>query len=206
MAALAVAARNRQRSAMQRPSIRDITPRHWAIVLLILTAMAAALFLAGRSPICACGTVELFHASLDSGNSQHIADWYTPSHIIHGFLFYALGWAVLRSRPPGQLLILAVTIEAAWEVFENSPMIIDRYREATIALGYTGDAIVNSVADVAWMALGVAFARRAPIWLTVAIALCFELLTLALIRDNLALNIVMLIAPIDAIKIWQTGG
>ena len=113
--------------------------------------------------------------------------------------------AVLRRRPPGERLIVAVAIEAAWEVLENSPIIIDRYREATIALGYTGDSIVNSVADVAWMALGFAVARRAPVWVTVAVAIGFELLTLWTIRDNLTLNVLMLVAPVDAVKAWQGG-
>lgn len=191
---------------MNRPSIRDIGVRHWLIVGLILVVMAATLFWAGRSPICTCGYVELWHGALDSGNSQHVADWYTLSHIIHGFLFYALGWLVLRNRPPGERLILAVAIEAAWEVLENSPIIIDRYREATIALGYTGDSIINSVADVAWMALGFAFARRAPVWVTVAVMIGFELLALWVIRDNLTLNVLMLVSPIEAVKTWQSGG
>ena len=126
-------------------------------------------------------------------NSQHIADWYTPSHIIHGFLFYLLGWLVLRRNPPGDRLIAAVSIEAAWEMLENSPIIIDRYREATIALGYTGDSVINSVADVCWMMLGFGIARRLPVWATVALALGFELLTLIVIRDNLFLNVLMLV-------------
>jgi Protein of unknown function (DUF2585) len=191
---------------MNTASIRDIRAKHWAVVAAILILMAAILLWNGRLAICACGYVEFFHAALDAGNSQHIADWYTLSHIIHGFLFYALGALVLRSRPPGERLILAVSIEAAWELFENSPMIIDRYREATIALGYTGDAVINSVADVAWMALGFAFARRAPVWVTVVVALAFELLALAVIRDNLTLNVLMLVHPFDAIKVWQSAG
>ncbi|MEH3159706.1 MAG: DUF2585 domain-containing protein [Sphingomonas taxi] len=190
---------------MPRPSFADIRPRHWLIVVAILAGMAAILWTTGRNPICTCGTIDLWHPKLDAGNSQHIADWYTPSHIIHGFLFYALGWLVLRRRPPGERLILAVAIEAAWEVLENSPIIIDRYREATIALGYTGDSIVNSVADVAWMALGFAFARRAPVWVTVTVAIAFELLTLWAIRDGLILNVLMLVSPIEAIKAWQSA-
>lgn len=188
-----------------RPSLRDIGARHWAGVAAILVVTAGILLWTGRNPICTCGYVSLWHGALDAGNSQHIADWYTPSHIIHGFLFYALGWALLRSRPPGERFILAVAIEAAWEILENSPIIIDRYREATIALGYTGDSVVNSVADVAWMALGFALARRAPAWLTIVIAISFELLALWVIRDNLTLNILMLVSPIEAVKVWQGG-
>jgi hypothetical protein len=192
--------------AMSTPSISDIRPRHWAVVVVILAVMAAINWWGGRLLICACGYVEFFHAALDAGNSQHIADWYTLSHIIHGFLFYWIGSLVLKGRPPGERLILAVAIEAAWEVFENSPMVIDRYREATIALGYTGDSVINSVSDVAWMALGFAFARRVPVWVTVVVAVAFELLALAVIRDNLTLNVLMLVHPFDAIKVWQSGG
>ncbi|MES2755314.1 MAG: DUF2585 family protein [Pseudomonadota bacterium] len=191
---------------MNPASLRDIGLRHWFAVLSILTLAAGTLWLAGRNPICTCGYIDLWHGALDAGNSQHIADWYTPSHIIHGFLFYFAGWLLLRRVAPGPRFVLAVAIEAAWEVLENSPIIIDRYREATIALGYTGDSIVNSVADIAWMALGFAFARRAPVWVTVAVAVAFELVALWAIRDNLTLNIVMLIAPQDAIRVWQSAG
>ncbi len=188
------------------PSLADIRPRHWLMVLGILILSALALWAAGRNPICTCGRVELWHGALDAGNSQHIADWYTLSHIVHGFLFYFVGWLLFRRWPPGPRFVLAVAIEAAWEVLENSPIIIDRYREATIALGYTGDSIVNSVSDIAWMALGFAFARRAPVWMTVAVGIAFELIALWAIRDNLILNVVMLIAPNDAIRTWQGGG
>jgi Protein of unknown function (DUF2585) len=205
MAALAAPAFRRQRGRMTTASISDIRPKHWAVVAIILAVMAAINYVGGRLLICSCGYVEFFHPALDAGNSQHIADWYTLSHIIHGFIFYWVGSLVLRSRPPGERLILAVAIEAAWEVFENSPMVIDRYREATIALGYTGDTVINSVSDVAWMALGFAFARRVPVWITVFVAVAFELLALAVIRDNLTLNILMLVHPFDAIKAWQAG-
>jgi hypothetical protein len=190
---------------MSSPSLRDIRPVHWFVVLGILAIAAAFELAMGRHPICACGYVELWHPHLDSGNSQHIADWYTLSHIIHGFIFYLVGWLALRSRPPGERLILAVAIEAAWEMFENSPIIIDRYREATIALGYSSDSVINSVADVAWMALGFAFARRAPVWVTVTAAIAFELVALWAIRDNLTLNVLMLVRPVEVIKVWQGG-
>lgn len=187
-------------------SLTDIRPRHWLMAGAIVAVAAIALWLAGRNPICTCGYIALWHGALDSGNSQHIADWYTPSHIIHGFLFYGAGWLLLRKAwGPGPRFVAAVAIEAGWEVLENSPMIIDRYREATIALGYTGDSIVNSVADIGWMIVGFSFARRAPWWVTVAVAIALELIALRAIRDNLTLNLIMLIAPNDAIRTWQAG-
>ena len=183
-----------------------IPRRYWAIAFGIVALMAAIELAMGRHPICTCGTVKLFVATVHGpDNSQHIADWYTPSHIIHGFLFYLLGWLVLRGTPAGQRLLLAVSIEAAWEVLENSPIIIDRYREATIALGYSGDSVLNSSFDVIFMILGFGIARRLPVWATVALGLGFELLTLIVIRDNLFLNVLMLVAPNDAIRAWQSG-
>lgn len=190
---------------MRFASLADLRPRHWLAVSGIVVLAAAALWAAGRQPICACGYVELWHGALDAGNSQHIADWYTFSHVVHGFLFYAAGWAMFRRWEAGSRFVAAVAIEAAWEVLENSPIIIDRYRAATIALGYTGDSIVNSVADITAMALGFAFARRAPVRVTIAAAVGFELLALWAIRDNLTLNVLMLIAPNDAIRHWQAG-
>jgi len=160
----------------------------------------------GRIPICECGYVKLFEPGVNSsGNSQHLADWYTPSHIIHGFLFYGLGALVLRGKPLGAKLLLAVVIESAWEIAENSPIIIDRYRTATIALSYTGDSILNSAMDTVFMALGFLFASRAPVAVTVVLAIVFELFTGWLIRDNLTLNVLMLAWPVDAVKVWQGG-
>lgn len=183
----------------------NIARRHWIAALALMAAAGVILLAMGRPPICTCGTVELWHGAIDAGNSQHLADWYTPSHIIHGFIFYALGWALLRRRPVGERLLLAIAIEAGWEILENSPMIIDRYREATIALGYSGDSVINSLADIGWMTAGFLLARRLPIAATVAVAAGFELLTLWLIRDNLALNVLMLVWPIESVRLWQGG-
>jgi hypothetical protein len=183
-----------------------IERRYWYVALAIVAAAAAILLWAGRPPICTCGTVKLWAGQVASAdNSQHLADWYSPSHIIHGILFYALFRLVLRGRPPGEGLILATLIEASWEVVENSQWIIDRYRHETMALGYSGDSVINSMSDVLMMMIGFGLARRLPAWATVSLAIGFELLTLAVIRDNLTLNVLMLVAPVDAIRNWQGG-
>ena len=174
------------------------------VTTLIMLALVATVELtAGRTPICTCGYVALWHGRLDSGNSQHLLDWYSFSHVIHGFLFYAIGWLLLRRLPLHLRFLIAVAIEGAWEMLENSPIIIDRYRTATMALGYSGDSVVNSMADIGCMMLGFWIARRLPVWATIALAIGFELLTLAVIRDNLTLNVLMLLWPIDAIRVWQ---
>jgi hypothetical protein len=186
--------------------MRAIERRHWLVALAMLAVMAAALLAMGRPPICTCGSVKLWTGAVQSAeNSQHLADWYTPSHVIHGFLFYFLGWAFLRRNPFGDRFLMAVAIEAGWELLENSQYIIDRYRETTMALGYNGDSVINSIADVSWMTVGFLLARRLPVRLTIFIAVFFELLTLAIIRDNLTLNVLMLVAPIDAVRHWQAA-
>lgn len=181
--------------------------KFWITVTLVIIAVQmAAQYMMGRIWICECGYVKLFEPGVNTaGNSQHLFDWYTPSHIIHGFLFYLLGWAVLRGKPLAAKLSLAAFIEAAWEILENSPIVIDRYRTATMAVGYTGDSILNSSMDMVSMIAGFLFAARAPVWLTVTIAIVFEVLTAFVIRDNLTLNVVMLVWPVEAVKVWQGG-
>nr|CAD6599305.1 membrane protein [Rhizobium sp. TCK] len=194
-------------SVVATPSSWSPWSRRWLLAAFTLFVLQlAVLYAMGRIPICECGYVKVWEGGVNSsGNSQHLSDWYTPSHIIHGFLFYGLAWLLFRRAPLTARLSFAVLIEAAWEVLENTPMVIDRYRTATMALGYTGDSILNSAMDTVFMTIGFLAASRLPVWLTVAIAIGFELLTGWIIRDNLTLNVLMLLWPLDAVREWQAA-
>lgn len=185
--------------------------RKAALTAVLIALYCGFILLAMRRPlICDCGTVKLW-SGLAAESSQHIADWYTFSHIIHGLLFYALAhlfwerWKLFGGGPARWALPIAVALEGSWELLENSPMIIDRYRSVTVSLTYSGDSLLNSMADIGWMTLGFLAASRLPVRVSVGLAVAFELFTLAMIRDNLTLNVLMLAWPVEAIKVWQAG-
>lgn len=176
-----------------------------------ITAGAALVLLwMGRVPICKCGDIKVWHGVVHSAeNSQHLTDWYTFTHAVHGVLFYGGLWLAARltglRMGPGLRLVLATVPEAGWEIVENTDFVINRYREATIALDYYGDSVVNSVADILTMVVGFVLAARLPVWATALLAVTIEVVLAWWIRDNLTLNVIMLLWPLESIKAWQGG-
>ncbi len=181
--------------------------RNLALALLIAAAAGAVLYVMGRLPVCACGTIKLWHGDVfSSENSQHLTDWYTPSHMLHGLMFYMLLHWLMRRYGLGPRIVAATLVEAAWEIIENTDAVIERYRETTISLDYFGDSIVNTMSDIAFMWVGFLFAARAPVWVSVLLFIIAELSVGMIIRDGLVLNVVMLLWPLEAIRVWQVGG
>jgi hypothetical protein len=189
------------------PSSRAIDRRAWLAVALLMLVTVAVLRGEGRRWWCACRTPTPF--STDPGsrhNSQHLLDPYSFSHLLHGLIFFGCLRLLAPRASAGLTLVVALTIEAGWEILENSPLIIARYRAATAAVGYTGDSIVNSTGDVLSCALGFWLAAKLGWRWSAAVLVAIELIMLALIRDNLTLNVIMLLYPLDAIRQWQSGG
>lgn len=179
----------------------------YAMTIALIAATAMVLLWMGRVPICTCGYIKLLHLeTMSSENSQHIADWYTPSHLLHGFIFFFVLWLVARRLSFGWRLVIATIVEAVWEIAENTDAVINRYREVTIALDYYGDSVLNSVFDILAMVLGFYAARVLPVWASVAIVILAEVIVMAFIRDGLALNVIMLLYPLDVIREWQAAG
>jgi hypothetical protein len=182
-------------------------PAAFLLPLALALAAGAAELAMGRHPICTCGAVDLWVGARDSPRtSQMLADWYSFSHIVHGLLFYGLLWLVARRVPVQWRFLAAMAIECGWEVLENTQAVIDHYRATTAALGYNGDSVVNSLSDVAMMALGFLAARKLPLWGSVLLIIALEIIPLIVIRDNLTLNVIGFIAPNAAIQGWQAGG
>ena len=195
------------RGAVSRPHVEALLGFWLLIVAGLMVAQAAALFAFGQPAICTCGTVRLWVGTvLGPENSQQIADWYSFSHIIHGMAFYALLWAVAPRSPVMLRLALAVGIEVGWEILENTPFIIERYRQQALAQGYIGDSILNSLSDTAAAIAGFFLARMLPVWGSAGLAVSMEVFVGLMIRDNLTLNIIQLIYPIPALSHWQLGG
>ena len=164
------------------------------------------LWLAGRNLICPCGTVKLWDGWPAPGqSSQHLLDWYTLSHVIHGFLFFGLLWLVARRLSFGWRLAIATAIEVAWEIVENSAVVIEHYRSNTVSVDYNGDSVVNSLVDIMAMWLGFALARVFPVWLSVVVVIALEVIALRAVRDGLVLNVLSFVWPMEAIVEWQAG-
>lgn len=183
-----------------------ISRRAGVLAFVIVVAAAAIELAMGRHPTCTCGTIDLWVGARDSPKtSQMLFDWYSLSHVVHGLLFYAALWLVARRLPVEWRFVVATLIEASWEVIENTPFVINRYRATTAALGYSGDSILNSMSDIAMMALGFLLARKLPVWAAIALVVGLEVIPLFAIRDNLTLNVWELIAPSKALEAWQAA-
>jgi hypothetical protein len=183
---------------------RSVTP--YVATIVVTLAGMVWLYLAGRSLICPCGDVKLWDGWPAPGeSSQHLFDWYTLSHIIHGFLFYGLLWLVARRLSFGWRLAIATAIEVVWEIVENSAMVIEHYRSNTVSVDYNGDSVVNSLADIVAMWVGFALARVFPVWLSVVVVIALEVIALMAVRDGLVLNVLSFVWPMESIVEWQAG-
>jgi hypothetical protein len=185
--------------------------RGWPAALLIIAALFAvhvsAELLMGRSLICPCGEVRFWYGDIfGPGLSQHVADWYSFTHISHGFLLYGLTHLIAPRAPLWSRLVAVLAIEVTWELVENSPIVIDRYRQSALAQGYVGDSVLNSVSDAVFCLIGFGLAAVLPLRASVGYVAASELALLFLIRDNLALNIWQLLHPTDWLSRWQASG
>ena len=189
-------------------SLRPLPPRLVVAIAAGLILLAVLVLRAiGHPWICTCGTVRLWFGGIHSGeDSQQFLDWYSWTHVLHGLLFYLGLWLLVRGLPLSHRWLLAILGEVGWEILENTPFIIDRYRTGTISLDYFGDSVLNSVGDVLSMIFGFWLAARLPVWASIAVGAAIEIVLLFAIRDNLTLNVIMLWFPMQALKTWQAGG
>ena len=177
----------------------------YVLTFLITVATGVALLAMGRAGVCPCGYVDLWGTIGTEEANQQVLDWYAPSHLLHGLLFYAALWLAVPRMAIGWRLVIATVVECGWEIVENTDAMIQRYRDTTVSADYVGDSVLNSVSDVVAMWVGFALARFVPVWVSVAVVIGFEVLTAIVIRDGLALNILMLLWPLEAVKDWQGG-
>lgn len=187
---------------------QNITFKHiFFLGIGLFVLQAIVLYFLGQPIICTCGYIDVWEAEVLSPKmSQHLFDWYSFTHIVHGFLFYLLLWILFPRMPIGLRLLIAMGIEVTWEIAENTPWVINAYRKQALAQGYAGDSIINSIFDTFSMMFGFFLARRLPVWGTIFLALIFELGLGYTIRDNLTLNILNFIYPFEFIHKWQSGG
>lgn len=183
--------------------------RHRTVILLTiatLVTVAAAEIAMGRLLLGPDGRFGWWESDIwSSACSQRVADAYSFSHLEHGMMMFGFLWLIARRVPVQWRFLAALLVECAWEVAENSSFIIDRYRAATISVGYQGDSVLNSFCDALFMMLGFFIASRIPVRATVALVVFFEVACLVLVRDNLTLNVIMLLHPIESIKVWQSA-
>jgi Protein of unknown function (DUF2585) len=194
----------------RRPGRAGLPPPAWTDVVIgaVMIALNGALLVAmGRPLVYQHGPVRLWSGDVASDqNSQQLADPYTFTHVTHGVLLFGLVGLVGRRLPARTRVVIAIALECAWEAFENTDTVIQRYRAATVSLGYYGDSVLNSTGDVLAATLGAILAAQLPVWLLVLVVVVVEIVLAVWIRDNLTLNIVMLLRPIEAIRRWQAGG
>lgn len=178
---------------------------YYLVSAVLLGAFVLALWFMGQPLICECGYVQIWHSGVGEQSSKHLFDWYSLSHVIHGFIFYGLISWLFPSWPRIARITVAIIPEVAWELIENSPWVIEYYRTQTAAAQYAGDSVVNSLMDVVSMIAGAIYARYFPVWSTIALVILLELAALWAVRDNLTLNVLMFIHPFEAIREWQSG-
>lgn len=174
---------------------------------MVLSVVAGIEINSGRSLLGPDGMFGWWDGNIwGNENSQRVADVYSFSHLIHGMLFYGFLWLVARRVPVKYRFVIALLMEACWELFENSHFVIDRYREGTIAQTYMGDSVLNSLSDIVMVGIGFIFARFSRLWVIISVIVAMELGTLYYVRDNLTLNVIMLVHPVESIKTWQSMG
>jgi hypothetical protein len=185
--------------------VRSLSPRGTILAIAAMVGIGVvSLWWFGQPLTCTCGSVSLWVGDINSSqNSQQVADPYSFTHISHGLLFFGLLWPLRRRVDAGTRLVLATAVEVAWEIVENSPLVIERYREATISLGYRGDSVLNSTSDVLMCVIGFALASRLPGRLSAALIVASEVVLALTIRDGLLINVVMLLYPVPALRDWQ---